>query len=148
MKALYAEKGLVFVEPAPGSGALHHVGTQKLDPFAERTNVWYASTTTREKYVLDLIKKIYPRVGSEKRAFVLSRSARRATKARPKPNLYPCTMPRTKVWLEWLGRDQIGTEKFMTQGAVSSSVFRRTLQPDSADRSRGQRCRLHGCASH
>ena len=116
MKAVYAENGIPFVEPAPGSGVLHHVGTQKLDPFAERSNVWYAALATREKYVLDLIQKIYPRVGSEKRAFVLSRSARRSTKSRPKANIDPCTMPRSKVWLEWLDRDQVGTEKLMTQG--------------------------------
>ena len=116
MKNTFDEFHVDWVEPAPGSHIKHHVGTQTLDPYRERTNIWYAALATREKFNLHLIQNVFPRIGDERRAFVLSRSAARCARDKPKAELWPCTMPRTKVWIEWLSRDQVGTEKLMTQG--------------------------------
>ena len=97
MKNTYDAYLVEWVEPAHGSHAKHHVGTQLLDPYRERTNVWYKALASREKYILNLIEKVHPRQGEEKRAFVLSRSVERCARDRPVPSLWPCTMPRTKV---------------------------------------------------
>jgi site-specific DNA-cytosine methylase len=116
MREAYRVAEVEWIEPVPGSHLKNHIGTQDLDPFAERSNVWYASLPTREKFVLRLITGKFPRVGGEKRAFVLSRGEKRAAFDRPIANRLPCTMPRTKVWLEFLARPQTGDEKLMSQG--------------------------------
>jgi hypothetical protein len=116
MRATYIKHGVDWVEPAPGTHVSHHVGTQSLSPVRERTNLWYQSLCSREKFILNLIEKVFPRNGQEMRAFVISRSPERSAKDRPTPGLWPCTMPRTCVWIEFLERVQTGTEKLMTQG--------------------------------
>ena len=116
MKNAFVANDVEFIEPAPGSHINHHVGPQNLWPYGERTNVWYQALASREKFILHLISKVFPRKGDEHRAFVISRSPGRSVKDRPKANVWPCTMPRTKVWIEWLDRDMIGSEKLATQG--------------------------------
>jgi hypothetical protein len=116
MKNAFDANGIEWIEPAAGSHISHHVGPQNLCPYRERANIWYQALSSREKYILHLIEHKFPRVGVEKRAFVLSRSVERSAHDAPTKELWPCTMPRTKVWIEWLERDQVGSEKLCTQG--------------------------------
>ena len=116
MRKVWETHQIVWIEPTCSSHIMHHVGAQELEPLRERTNIWYSSLPTREKYTLYLVERVFPRHGTEKRAFITSRSAQRAAVDRPTADRYPCTLPRTKVWLEWLDRVQTGTEKMATQG--------------------------------
>jgi hypothetical protein len=116
MKATFEKYRIPWVEPTPGSHVSHHVGTQDLDPLSERTNVFYAALPTREKYIKHLVERRYPRKGDEKRCYVLTRCAERSATTAPSVDEFPCCLPRSKVWLEWLDRYQLGTEKMMTQG--------------------------------
>ena len=141
MKNTFVMHGVEWIEPTRGSHASHHVGTQNLDPYRERTNIFYQALATREKFILHLIEQVYPRQGDEKRAFVISRSPLRSVRDRPTPGVWPCTMPRTKVWIEFLQRDQIGAEKLATQGFFPGEYEAGRLnQTNLADLAGNDRC--------
>ena len=113
MRALFAACGVEWVQPAnfaPYKCGL--AGISNLEP----DNVFYTTLPYREKLVLKLIEEAYPYTKDVVCTSVISRSAERASKCRPRVGITGCVKPLDKVWLHWLQRPMLAEEKMALQG--------------------------------
>ena len=121
-KEAWSTADVPWVDLAVGASANFHVGVAGIEPLREQSNIFYATLPTREKVNLYFLEKTLPQLAvGEQRCLEIGRSATRTLKAKSAPGIFPCVLPKMKVWLQPQDRWMLGEEKMTVQGFFGGS---------------------------